>query len=324
MVVHDLTLASRHSSFDGFGFYLQASDHNCQLGNLTMTKKIKVPSKTIYLPAPPVPPLSHDPPIQHTQLNLLEQQPQPTFYPPVPPGSTPQPAQPGAQFTSDPVRVRTWGPLVYVYDPNKQSKKFKVNKDGYLIREEGPRGPLVGKESIENVLNGNEEETAGKLQITLENKQESYGTQLVEDMPDGAVKTTWVTTMIMVTWETERPAPAGVKEEDIDDSEDSSESSEEDSSCSSSSSSSSDTGSDDSGRKERTNKKKGKGKEKKKARAESASNPRDKSMVVRLLPSGATEVSQKDEGEKLTPYGKFWTDDDGKLMFCHSRKVGKA
>ncbi|MCJ1396163.1 hypothetical protein MMC18_009052 [Xylographa bjoerkii] len=197
-----------------------------------MPKRIKVLSKTTYLPAPtlsslqPATPTAFSPPIS------VPAQPQqlPLIYPPVPPGSTPQPAQPGAEFTADPIRLKTWGPYTYIHNPQKK-EKLRVNKDGYAIRKK-PRTPI----DLEAVLSGKADESLeGKLQITLECKEESYGTQLVETMPDGAVKRTWVTSLVVTTWETEKDAG----QEEMEDSE---ESEEDDSSEESSSEDSGDGG----------------------------------------------------------------------------------
>ncbi|MCJ1438375.1 hypothetical protein MMC27_007763 [Xylographa pallens] len=188
-----------------------------------MPKHRKVPSTTTYLPAPTL--SSLQPPISPAFSTPIPQpaQPQhsPVIYPPVPPGSIAQPAQPGAEFTADPIRLKTWGPYTYIHDPQKK-EKLRVNKDGYAVRRK-PKMPF----DLNAVLSGQAAKSLeGKLQITLECKEESYGTQLVETIPDGAVKRTWVTSLVVTTWETERDARAG----EMEDSEESawSESSEED------------------------------------------------------------------------------------------------
>ncbi|MCJ1401266.1 hypothetical protein MMC11_004478 [Xylographa trunciseda] len=185
-----------------------------------MPKHIKVPSATTYLPAPTLSPLQPPSPTAFSPPAPAPLQPQqpPVIYPPTPPGSTPQPAQPGAEFTADPIRLTTWGPYTYIHDPEKK-EKLRVNKDGYAIRKK-PRAPL----DLEAVLDGTADKSLeGKLRVTLECKEESYGTQLVETMPDGAVRRTWVTSLVVTTWETEKDAGDGVVGDSVG-----SESSEED------------------------------------------------------------------------------------------------
>ncbi|MCJ1284364.1 hypothetical protein MMC26_003695 [Xylographa opegraphella] len=171
-----------------------------------MPKHFKVPSSTTYLPAPTLSslqpanaPTSSTPLLAPTQL-----QQSPVIYPPVPPGSISVPAQPGAEFTADPIRLKTWGPFTYIHDPQKK-ERLRVNKDGYAIRRKS-----------KTLLDFEADKSAGKLQITLEYKEESYGTQLVETMPDGAVRRTWVTSLVVTTWETERDAGS----EELEDGED--------------------------------------------------------------------------------------------------------
>ena len=168
-----------------------------------MPKLIKVPSTITYLPAPKLPSLQPPPPPSSPSHVLAPPQPEqpPVIYPPSPPGSTPQPAQPGAEFTADPIRLKTWGPYTYIHDPHKK-EKLRVNKEGYAIRKK-TRAPV----DLAAALSGKADKSLdGKLQITLECKEESYGTQLVETMADGAIKKTWVTSLVVTTWETERPA----------------------------------------------------------------------------------------------------------------------
>ncbi|MCJ1381750.1 hypothetical protein MMC17_004861 [Xylographa soralifera] len=175
-----------------------------------MPKHPKVPSTTTYLPAPNLSSLQPPNPTNFSTPIPAPAQPQqpPVIYPPVPPGSLSQPAQPGAEFTADPIRLKTWGPYTYIHDPRKK-EKLRVNKDGYAIRKK-PKTPL----DLETVLSGEADKSLdGKLQITLECKEESYGTQLVQTMPDGAVKRTWVTSLVVTTWETERDAEVGEMED---------------------------------------------------------------------------------------------------------------
>ena len=175
-----------------------------------MPKHHKVPSTTTYLPAPtlssvqpPIPPAFSTPVPQAAQPQHL-----PVIYPPVPPGSISQPAQPGAEFTADPIRLKTWGPYTYIHD-SKKKEKLRVNKDGYAVRQKA-KTPL----DLESVLSGQVDKSLeGKLQITLECKEESYGTQLLETMPDGAIKRTWVTSLVVTTWETEKDAGLGEMED---------------------------------------------------------------------------------------------------------------
>ncbi|MCJ1320782.1 hypothetical protein MMC15_006123 [Xylographa vitiligo] len=217
-----------------------------------MPKHLKVPSSTTYLPAPTL--SSVQPPTPLTLSTLCtpaQPQPSPVIYPPVPPGSLSQPAQPGAEFTADPIRLKTWGPYTYIHDPQKK-EKLRVNKDGYAIRKKS-KTPL----DLEAELSGQADRSLeGKLQITLECKEESYGTQLVETMPDGAVKRTWVTSLVVTTWETERDAGVG----ETEDSEESggSGSSEEDESGEGSSSEDSENGGKGKRRGKRDGKKRGK------------------------------------------------------------------
>ncbi|MCJ1294385.1 hypothetical protein MMC34_005943 [Xylographa carneopallida] len=214
-----------------------------------MPKYHKVPSSTTYLPAPalsslqPPNPPSFPAPVPASTLPPAL----PVIYPPVPPGSTPQPAQPGAEFTADPIRLKTWGPYTYIHDPRKK-EKLRVNKDGYAVRKK-PKVP----HDLEAVLSDQADTSLeGKLRITLECKEESYGTQLVEKMPDGAVKRTWVTSLVVTTWETEREAGAG----EMEDGEESGESEGSGEDGSSDESSSDD--SEDGGKGKRRSKKDGK------------------------------------------------------------------
>ncbi|MCJ1246334.1 hypothetical protein MMC30_003541 [Trapelia coarctata] len=119
-----------------------------------MPKRLKIPqipTTTRYLPAPsllsppPPPPPSETLP-QLTTLLTPPNPPPPSTLPPPPPAPPTT-----AEFTSDPIRITTWGPHTYTHHSSStSSQKPYVNKDGYLIRPSATPAAPKEKPKIKN------------------------------------------------------------------------------------------------------------------------------------------------------------------------------
>lgn len=80
---------------------------------------------------------------------------------------------------------------------------FRVDGSG-----KGAKG-ASGAEIVEALVGRGEGEGEGRKRVSVEGREESVTSQVVERLADGAVRRCWVTRVVVMTWETEMDGKVG-------------------------------------------------------------------------------------------------------------------